>query len=79
MSSKSLDYPTFSLKDKVALITGAGRGLGKSCALALANAGADIALGLRDVNTALELESEIKAMGRRVIQGANGCIYCTGN
>ena len=68
MSSKSLDYPTFSLKDKVALITGAGRGLGKSCALALANAGADIALGLRDVNTALELESEIKAMGRRVIR-----------
>lgn len=68
MSSKSLEYPTFSLKDKVALITGAGRGLGKSCALALANAGADIALGLRDVNTALELESEIKAMGRQVIR-----------
>lgn len=68
MSSKSQEYPTFSLKDKVALITGAGRGLGKSCALALANAGADIALGLRDVNTALELESEIKAMGRQVIR-----------
>jgi NAD(P)-dependent dehydrogenase (short-subunit alcohol dehydrogenase family) len=68
MSSKSLEYPTFSLKDKVALITGAGRGLGKSCALALANAGADIALGLRDVSTALELESEIKAMGRQVIR-----------
>lgn len=68
MSSKSQEYPTFSLKDKVALITGAGRGLGKSCALALANAGADIALGLRDVSTALELESEIKAMGRQVIR-----------
>lgn len=68
MSSSSIEYPTFSLKDKVALITGAGRGLGKSCALALANAGADIALGLRDVNTALELESEIKAMGRRVVR-----------
>ena len=68
MSSKSLQYPTFNLKDKVALITGAGRGLGKSCALALANAGADIALGLRDVNTALELESEIKDMGRQVIR-----------
>lgn len=36
--------------------------------MALANAGADIALGLRDVNTALELESEIKNMGRRVIR-----------
>ncbi len=68
MKSMSLEYPTFEVKDKVALITGAGRGLGKSCALALANAGADIALGLRDVSTALDLESEIKAMGRRVIR-----------
>lgn len=68
MRSMSLEYPTFEVKDKVALITGAGRGLGKSCALALANAGADIALGLRDVSTALDLESEIKAMGRRVIR-----------
>ncbi len=68
MKSMSLEYPTFEVKDKVALITGAGRGLGKSCALALANAGADIALGLRDVSTALDLESEIEAMGRRVIR-----------
>lgn len=68
MSSKSLEYPTFSLKDKVALITGAGRGLGRACALALANAGADIALGLRDVNTGSDVESEIRAMGRRVIR-----------
>ncbi len=68
MSSMNIEYPSFSLKDKVALITGAGRGLGKACALALAHAGADIALGLRDVNTALDLESEIKAMGRRVIR-----------
>lgn len=68
MRSMSLEYPTFEVKDKVALITGAGRGLGKSCALALANAGADIALGLRDVSTALDLESEIKAMGRRVVR-----------
>lgn len=68
MKSMSLEYPAFEVKDKVALITGAGRGLGKSCALALANAGADIALGLRDVSTALDLESEIKAMGRRVIR-----------
>ena len=68
MNSSSLEYPTFSLKDKVALITGAGRGLGRTCALALANAGADIALGLRDVKTASDLESEIKEMGRKVIR-----------
>lgn len=68
MNSNSIEYPAFSLTDKVALITGAGRGLGRACALALANAGADIALGLRDVNTGLDVESEIKAMGRRVIR-----------
>lgn len=68
MNSNSIEYPAFSLTDKVALITGAGRGLGRACALALANAGADIALGLRDVNTGSDVESEIKAMGRRVIR-----------
>lgn len=68
MNSNSIEYPAFSLTDKVALITGAGRGLGRACSLALANAGADIALGLRDVNTGSDVESEIKAMGRRVIR-----------
>ncbi len=42
--------------------------LGRACALALAHAGADIALGLRDVNSAQDLEKEIRAMGRKVIR-----------
>ena len=66
--SKIEEYPNFSLSGKVALVTGAARGLGRACALALANAGADIALGLRDVNTAEDLESEIERMGRKVIR-----------
>ncbi len=61
-------YPNFNLDGKVSLITGAARGLGKACALALAHAGSNIALGLRDVNTAEDLVLEIKAMGRKVIR-----------
>ena len=63
----SSNFPSFDLQGQVALITGAARGIGNACALALANAGADIALGLRDVNTGGELASQIEAMGRRVL------------
>jgi NAD(P)-dependent dehydrogenase (short-subunit alcohol dehydrogenase family) len=61
-------YINFDLTGKVALITGAARGLGKACALALAEAGADIGLGLRDINSASELVEEIESMGRRVVK-----------
>ena len=60
-------FPRFDLKGQVALVTGAARGIGHACALALANAGADVALGLRDVQTGNDLASEIKAMGRQVL------------
>jgi len=68
MDTIEQQYPSFDLNNKIALITGAARGLGRACALALAHAGADIALGLRDVNSAEDLEKEIKAMGRNVIR-----------
>jgi len=42
-----------------------GRGLGRAISLALADAGADVALGLRDVNTGDALTRHIEAMGRR--------------
>lgn len=61
------DFPRFDLKRRTALVTGAARGLGRAISLALANAGADVALGLRDVNTGGELVQEIEKLGRKAL------------
>ena len=58
---------TTDLTGKVALITGAARGIGRACSLALAEAGADIVLGLRVINSDDGLINEIKALGRKVL------------
>jgi NAD(P)-dependent dehydrogenase (short-subunit alcohol dehydrogenase family) len=60
-------FPAFDLNGQVALVTGAARGLGNAISLAFAHAGADVALGLRDVNTGGDLAAQIGAMGRRAI------------
>jgi NAD(P)-dependent dehydrogenase (short-subunit alcohol dehydrogenase family) len=60
-------FPRFDLTGQVALVTGAARGLGRAISLALANAGAKVALGLRDVNTGSSLAREIEKMGREAL------------
>ncbi len=60
-------YPRFDLEGRTALVTGAARGLGRAISLALAHAGADLALGLRDAATGGELAAEIEKLGRRVL------------
>ena len=61
------EYPRFELTGQIALVTGAARGLGHAISLALAHAGADVALGLRDVKTGGDLVREVEAMGRRAL------------
>ncbi|RYG13272.1 MAG: 2-dehydro-3-deoxy-D-gluconate 5-dehydrogenase KduD [Burkholderiales bacterium] len=55
----------FNLEGKVALVTGANTGLGQGIALALAEAGADIAGA--GIVAATETEEKVKALGRRFL------------
>jgi NAD(P)-dependent dehydrogenase (short-subunit alcohol dehydrogenase family) len=61
------DFPSFDLTGKVALVTGAARGLGRAISLALANAGADVALGFRDISAPAGVPSEVTALGRSAL------------
>jgi NAD(P)-dependent dehydrogenase (short-subunit alcohol dehydrogenase family) len=55
------------VEGQVALVTGAGRGLGRAVALALSEAGADVALGLRRLDYDGGLAQQIETLGRRVL------------
>jgi NAD(P)-dependent dehydrogenase (short-subunit alcohol dehydrogenase family) len=57
----------FDLTGTTALVTGAARGLGRAIALSLAEAGADVALGLRDASVDGGLVAAIESLGRRAI------------
>lgn len=61
------EFPRFDLTGQVSLVTGAARGLGRAISLALAHAGSDVALGLRDAATAGDLVGEIHGMGRKAL------------
>lgn len=56
-----------SLEGKVALITGAGRGIGRSIALTLAKHGVKVALSARNVQELRAVQAEIIALGQEAI------------
>jgi len=55
----------FDLEGKVAMVTGAGRGIGKAIALGLAEAGADVGLISRTLSELEAVAREITSLGRR--------------
>ena len=60
-----MTLPDFSLKDKIAIVTGAKRGIGKAIAVTFAEAGADVVVCGRTLTELEEVTGEIQALGRR--------------
>jgi 7-alpha-hydroxysteroid dehydrogenase len=57
----------FRLTDHVAIVTGAGRGIGAACAIALAEAGADVVISARNVEQLQEISRQVESLGRRTL------------
>ncbi|MGE6752324.1 SDR family NAD(P)-dependent oxidoreductase [Rossellomorea sp. NPDC071047] len=57
--------PSFSLNDKLAVVTGAGRGIGRALSIGLAEAGADVVLLSRTRNDLEDVAIEIEKLGRK--------------
>ena len=57
----------FAMTDKVAIVTGAGRGIGAASAVALAEAGADVLVSARTEDQLQVVASAIEAVGRRAV------------
>lgn len=57
----------FSLQGKVAIVTGAGRGIGAGIALAFAEAGADVVLAARTPSQLDEVAEQVSRFGRRAV------------
>ncbi|MBW2339381.1 MAG: glucose 1-dehydrogenase [Deltaproteobacteria bacterium] len=57
----------FSLKERIAIVTGGARGIGKFIATGLAEAGADVVLASRKINNCIEAAKEIEALGVKAL------------
>ena len=56
---------SFAVTDKVAIVTGAGQGIGRGIAIGLAEAGADVVVAARTASDLADVVAQIEATGRR--------------
>jgi 7-alpha-hydroxysteroid dehydrogenase len=57
----------FKVTDKVAIVTGAGRGVGRGIAIALAEVGADVVCAARSIDQIEETAETVRGLGRRAL------------
>src|SRR4051794_8615226 len=65
-----MDYSSFGLQDKVAIVTGASQGIGRAIAVGLAQAGTHVVLAKYPSGRESEIkdvQAEIEALGRRTL------------
>jgi NAD(P)-dependent dehydrogenase (short-subunit alcohol dehydrogenase family) len=62
-----IPHPEFDLSGKVAVVTGAGRGMGRHMALDLARYGADVVLCSRTLSELEQVRGEVEALGRKAL------------
>src|SRR5258707_10688058 len=55
------------LKDKVAVVTGGGRGIGRAITLAYAREGADLVLAARSIEALTETKAAVESLGRKAL------------
>ena len=67
MTMEKIPFSEFDLSGKVAIVTGAGRGLGYHIALILAKYGADLVICSRTVSEMEKTKEEVEKFGRRVL------------
>ncbi len=62
-----MTLPSFNATDKVVVVTGASKGLGRAMALGFAEAGADVVVASRKIEACERVAEEIRALGRRAL------------
>ncbi len=62
-----MDHGRFNLDGKIAMVSGAGRGIGSAIALGLADCGADVVIMSRSIGELETVAGKIKSLGRKVL------------